>query len=121
MLTTTPALGDQVSDKKAFRDAYKAYQEAIASNENQRALEYAKQVYEFGEKVYGKNHKNTAALLLNYGYLIKNDDEARKILGEAVKRYEAVYGENSARANRSFDESSFEEHEHWHARPSQKT
>ncbi len=92
----TPALADKADDKKAFRTAYKSYQQAAAAGEVDDALKFARQAYEYGEKVYGPDHKNTAALTLNYGRLITKDKEALPIFKLAVKRYEKVYGKKSA-------------------------
>lgn len=85
-------MADEKSDKQAFRTAYKAYQEAAASGKQWDALKYAREAYEYGEKVYGPNHKNTATLLFNYGRLIPKKEEAREILQDAVNRYEKLYG-----------------------------
>ena len=91
----TPSLADQADDKKTFRTAYKAYQQAAAAGEVDDALKFARQAFDYGEKVYGPDHKNTAALTLNYGRLITKDKEALPIFKLAVKRYEKIYGRDS--------------------------
>ena len=95
-LLGTSALADEKSDKQAFRDAYKAYQVAFSEGRRPEALDHARTAYEYGEKIYGPDHKNTAALLLNYGRLVYRNEEARELLQDAVKRYEKLYGKDSA-------------------------
>ncbi len=95
-LASSAVFADEKSDQKAFRDAYKAYQAAVAAGNPWQALDHAKVAYEYGELVFGPDHKNTAALLLNYGRLIKDKEEARKILQKAVDRHEALHGEDAA-------------------------
>lgn len=91
----TTAFADAADDKKAFRAAYKAYQEAAKGPNWALTREKAKEAYELGEKVYGPDHKNSAALLLNYGRLIQNDERALPILKDAVSRYEKIYGKEA--------------------------
>lgn len=95
-LASSAVFSDQKSDEKAFREAYKSYQTAVAAGNSWQALGYAKEAYEYGELVFGLDHKNTAALLLNYGRLLRDKEEARKILQKAVERHEALYGADSA-------------------------
>lgn len=95
-LVSSATFADDKSDKQAFSEAYKAYQEAIAASKPWIARGYAKDAYSYGEKIFGADHKNTATLLLNYGRLVTDDKEARQLLEEAVNRYEAIYGEDAA-------------------------
>ena len=92
---SSAVFADEKSDKKAFREAYKAYQEAEASGNRAAALVSAQKAFEFGEKVFGPDHSNTAALLLNYGRLIYRHEEAREVLEDAVNRYEKLYGKDA--------------------------
>ncbi|MBO6505630.1 MAG: TonB family protein [Kordiimonadaceae bacterium] len=89
------AFADEKSDKQAFREAYKAYQAAIAQGDKNQALAQGKLAFEHGEKIYGPDHKNTATLLLNYGSLVRDDNEAAKLLKDAVNRYEKLYGKDA--------------------------
>lgn len=95
-LASSAVFADEKTDKKAFREAYKAYQEAVAAGKRTAALNSAKLAFEYGEKVFGPDHKNTATLLLNYGRLLPRTDEAQEVLEDAVARYEKLYGEDSA-------------------------
>ncbi len=82
------------NDKQAFKEAYTSYQAAITKGNWSNALEHAKQAYALGKSVYGPAHKNTAALALNYGRLLKGD-EAERALEKAVILYEKVYGSDA--------------------------
>lgn len=95
VMASATALADAADDKKAFREAYKAYQEAAKGPNWALTREKAKEAYELGEKLYGPDHKNTATLLLNYGRLIQNDEKALPILRDAVSRYEKLYGNDA--------------------------
>lgn len=95
-LVSSAVFSDEKSDKKAFREAYNAYQAAIENGKRADAMAYAREAFEYGEKLFGPDHKNTAALLLNYGRLIYNNEDARDVLADAVERYEKLYGADSA-------------------------
>lgn len=95
-LASSAVLADEKSDPKAFREAYNAYQLAVENGKRADAMAYAREAFEYGEKLFGPDHKNTAALLLNYGRLIYNNEDARDVLADAVKRYEKLYGADSA-------------------------
>ena len=95
LITTVTAFADTADDKKAFRAAYKAYQQAVQGPNMILAQSKAKEAFELGEKVYGPDHKSTAILLLNYGRLIQRDNDALPILKDAVSRYEKIYGKDS--------------------------
>lgn len=95
MLSSSVVMADAKSDKQAFREAYKAFKVAMSEGDRGTALEHGKLAYEYGEKIYGPDHKNTATLLLNYGRLVWRDDEAEKLLEDAVSRYEKLYGEDA--------------------------
>lgn len=96
LLLSGPVFADKDADRKAFRAAYKAYQEAVQGSNINAAKSYAKEAFEAGEKLFGPGHKNTAALLLNYGRLIQKDEDALPILKDAISRYEKIYGEDAA-------------------------
>lgn len=85
---------DAKSDKKAFMQAYKAYQAADQSGDRTGALKYAKEAFELGKLVYGEQSKNTAALELNYGRLLSGED-SKKVLASALQKYEQLYGKNA--------------------------
>lgn len=94
-LAGSASFADDRSDKQAFKEAYRQFQEASAAGRPWLAREPAKQAYELGMKIFGEDHANTAVLTLNYGRLVTDSKEARKILALAVKRYETLYGEDS--------------------------
>lgn len=94
VMASSTAFADAKSDKQAFREAYKAYQEAVAAGKRLVAIEQARLAFEYGEKVYGPDHKNTATLLLNYGRLVYRNEEANILLEDAVARYEKIYGKD---------------------------
>ena len=94
-LASSAVFADEKSDRKAFREAYKAFKEAMAYGDVGEARDQARLAFEYGEKVYGPEHKNTATLLLNYARLIGNKKEAHDRTEDAVKRYERVYGKDA--------------------------
>lgn len=96
LIAYVTAGADTADDKNAFRTAYKSYQQAAADGKTTAARNFARQALELGEKVYGPDHKNTAALTLNYGRLIQINEDALPVLKLAIKRYEKIYGKDSA-------------------------
>lgn len=89
-----PASAADDSDKKAFQEAYAAYQQAIADEKPFRAIAPAREAYEIGKKLFGPEHKNTANLALNYGRLLQNE-EATEVLYDALRIFEAIYGSDA--------------------------
>lgn len=94
ILFSTAIVADEQSEKQIFKEAYQAYQAAMKAGDTADARAAAKTAYETGRKIYGPNHKNTAALALNYGTLAPQS-EAVGVLREALVSYEAVYGPES--------------------------
>lgn len=87
---TLPSHADAQTDRTAFRNAYEEYQLAIAEDRLTSAKEHAKVAYQLGRPLYGDAHKNTAALALNYGRLLRGD-AARKILSDSLRFHENAY------------------------------
>ena len=77
-----------------FNKAYLAYQAAIAAEDRTLARAEAQKAYELGRDLFGPDHKSTAILALNYGRLLE-DDEAEKMLHEALRLHENVYGNDA--------------------------
>lgn len=93
------APADDAADTAAFKATYSAYQKHEKNDDFERAMPEAKSAYEIGLRIYGKEHKNTAALAYNYGLTLIEVgalDDARKILRQAVTLYGGAYGKNSA-------------------------
>lgn len=90
-----PAIADMAADKKAFRAAYREYQEADNAGQ---AVAAAKIAFETGRRIYGEQSQNTATLAYNYGLALVDNgsrEDSRMILLEAVTLYEAFYGVGS--------------------------
>lgn len=82
---------------EAFKEAYASYEAFAQKNEFRQALPEARKALELGEELFGEDHENVAALTYNYGsnLLEVKDDQAKKVLKLAVKRYEKLYGKDS--------------------------
>ncbi|WP_262691073.1 energy transducer TonB [Kordiimonas aestuarii] len=95
LLMTPAAHGFSAPDNRAkFRETYQAYEAAIADGERSDARKHAKLAYELGKTIFGVQNKNTAALALNYGRLL-GGDEAERVLLEALKLHEDLYGNDA--------------------------
>ena len=84
--------------KAEFADAYKTYQQLTADGKRDEALPYAERAYQLGLQIFGENHKNTAALALNYGETLDRTGhrkEAVPILDQALDLYQKLYGANA--------------------------
>ncbi len=87
------------SDTKAeFIAAYRTYEKLMAEAKSAEALPYAERAYQLGNEVYGVNHKNTAALALNYSQLLLKLDQVKAaipILDNAIDQYRQIYGKDA--------------------------
>lgn len=84
-----------LTDREAFKHAYKQYQQAAEQESWSEALPYARESYELALKILGDKHKNVAALHYNYGFTLlqlRRDKEASSELRLALERYETLYG-----------------------------
>jgi TonB family protein len=81
-----------------FAEAYKRYQQLIADGKREEALPYAERAYQLGLQLFGENHKNSAALALNYGDTLEKTGhrkEAVPVLDKAIELYQKLYGTDS--------------------------
>ncbi len=93
--SSAPATSDS---KSGFVAAYHKYEELIAQDKSEEALPYAEQAYRLGIEVYGENHKNTAALALNYSQLLIKMNQIKTaipILDKAIEQYRQLYGKDA--------------------------
>lgn len=96
------SLADATSKAEAeqFKAAYAAYQQHSGQGNHEEALPHARTAYEIGQRNYADDHPNRAALAYNYGLTLlevgQHEAQARDLLQEAVKRYEKLYGKDSA-------------------------
>lgn len=88
IFSSAPASADQKSE---FMAAFRAYKAAVEAQDRTAARNAARTAYETGKVLFGPDHKNTAALALNYGRLLE-DEEAENMLHEALQLHERVYG-----------------------------
>ena len=98
LMISAYAIGYTETDVKAFKHAYGKFNELYNAGKEKEALEYAKQSYELGLKIYGDEHKSAATLAYNYGGLLldlKHKKEAAKILDKTIDIFESVYGDDS--------------------------
>ena len=89
------ASGAWADDRADFSDAYRSYEQHLAANDTERALEAAKQAHRLGSKVFGKNSVNAAKLAINYAALLNDVGQyrrARKTLDGKLEVLEAHYG-----------------------------
>ena len=94
-LSTTTVVAD---DQNNFKLAYAAYQQHISANETEQALVMARDAQKYGTKVFGKSHRNSANLALNYARLLNDTGDhkkARKTLKGKLRILEKHYGDNS--------------------------
>ncbi len=87
------------ADSKAeFVAAYRKYEALMAEDKSEEALPYAEAAYRLGTEVYGHNHKNTAALALNYGALLVKLNQVKAaipVLDDAIEQYRQIYGKGA--------------------------
>jgi TonB family protein len=96
--TVTQSAPTTPETKAEFAEAYKTYQQLSADGKRDEALPYAERAYRLGLQIYGENHKNSAALALNYGETLDRTGhraEAVPILDQALDLYQKLYGADS--------------------------
>ena len=89
------ATGAWADDRADFSDAYRSYEQHLAANDTERALEAAKQAHRLGSNVFGKNSVNAAKLAINYAALLNDVGQyrrARKTLDGKLDVLAAHYG-----------------------------
>ena len=103
-LLSLSAMGDESgisrSDNiKSFNEAQRCHTAAIAERDKKKAIRCAQSSLEVGENLFEPDSKNIAGLTYNYGValLSRGYDPKRiqKVLSEALRLYESLYGENS--------------------------
>ena len=81
-----------------FKTAYYSYQDAVKSNDEDAQLKYAKEAYQFGNKLYGETDINTAnlALILAQQHLNKKQKkQATPLLLNTLNIFKREYGNNA--------------------------
>ena len=95
----TQAAPETTAAQTEFSAAYKRYQQLADEGKREEALPYAQRAYELGLQLFGTNHKNTAALALNYGETLEKTGhrkEAIPVLDQALEIYRTIYGPQSS-------------------------
>jgi hypothetical protein len=95
---STPVLSQSDDEKRAAMNAaYRQYQELVAQGPQFRAqaVEPARTAYELALEVLGNNDATTAALAMNYGNTLTDGDEAARILNNALRINQNLYGRNA--------------------------
>jgi TonB family protein len=78
-----------------FKTAYYSYQDAVKSNDGDAQLKYAKEAYQFGNKLYGETDINTAnlSLILAQQHLNKKQiKQATPLLLNTLNIFKSEYG-----------------------------
>jgi TonB family protein len=97
-LSFTNVFGVEEADVESFKAAYAAYQEHQSAGRDADAVQSAETAYTLGQKIYGQEHKNTAALAYNYGQAllkVNNHEAAGEILSETLALYRTNYGDDA--------------------------
>ena len=97
-VTQTQIAPREPGGKAEFAEAYKNYERLVAEGKHEEALPYAAQAYHLGVQLFGEDHKNTAALALNYGEELDRTGhrkDAVEVLDKAIAAYQKVYGPDS--------------------------
>lgn len=94
LLSTNPGNANDNVQASDFKQAYAAYNEAAQSGDTSSARDHAADAYALGLQIFGESHKNTAALALIYGRLLKGD-AAEKMLRHALKLHENIYEDDA--------------------------
>ena len=105
-LLSLSALGEEAdtsrSDNiKRFNESQRCHKSAIAEGHKKKAVRCAQSSLEAGENLFEPDSKNIAGLTYNYGSALlisRGYDSAnhiQKVLSEALRLYESLYGENS--------------------------
>jgi len=77
---------------------YAEYKKHVATGDWILSLTHARKSYEIGKVLFKSADKNNAALTYNYGHNLlelKQHNEARTLLNEALELYKTIYGDES--------------------------
>ena len=91
---TSPSRSDYI---KTFNEAQRCFN-SLVNTMAMTKTDCAKRALEAGRFIFEPDSLNIAALTYNYGNAIREKGgrvEARKVLGQALELYEAIYGESS--------------------------
>ena len=91
-------LATTVHAEATFKEAYQAYQDAVAKGQFRIAARHAETAYELGEKRFEANSPTLAALSLNHGnaLLAVRSLEAERVLDRTLRMYERIHGKKAA-------------------------
>jgi TonB family protein len=84
--------------REDFDAAYGRYRELAAEERYAEALPFARRAHDLGMSLYGRQHRNTAALAFNLGKSLRHGGEAAeavKVLRSALSDFERLYGKNA--------------------------
>jgi hypothetical protein len=98
LLLVSPAISQTDAEKRsAMNAAYRQYQELVAQGPQFRAqaVEPARLAYELALEVLGDADATTAALAINYGNTLSDGDDAARILNNALRINQNLYGRNA--------------------------
>ena len=84
------------TNKKAFTEAYKAYQTAEVSGSVAARIETSERAYELGKTVYKNDPATLAILAQNYGLEETNPDKATPALKHVIDLLENLHGRSSS-------------------------
>ncbi|HEY6599548.1 MAG TPA: TonB family protein [Pseudomonadales bacterium] len=96
--TQDPPSTVSADTKSEFVAAYRKYEALMAEDKSEEALPHAEVAYRLGTEIYGRNHKNTAALALNYGQLLIKQNQVKAaipVLDDAIEQYRQIYGKDA--------------------------
>ncbi len=100
---TSECFGQEVEPKVAradFNAAYRAFQEASESNNQENVYDLAVEALRIGEQLFGDESKSVAALTMNAALafpslVFTNRADAEPLMRKLVRRYLNLYGEGS--------------------------
>jgi TonB family protein len=99
IVTFSPVvLSDQNEDLATFKLAYMRYEELSKQGDLKKSLPQARLAYELGKQLFGKESKEAAKLVYNYGnnlLRLQLYNETESVLIEALSSFEKIYGTES--------------------------
>ncbi|GLP94779.1 TonB family protein [Paraferrimonas sedimenticola] len=94
-----PFSGAHSSKTDDFSTAYKAYNQALETDDKSAITQHAKTAFELGCKKFGDSSTNCASLMVNYANSLpkelENAEETNELLEDARNIFLKLYGENS--------------------------
>jgi len=83
------------ADETTFLEAYKSYENAVASGNLEEARKYANNTLRLSRSAFGNIHKNTAQAALNLAELSSTNRQQKTLYKFALSTSEQLYGKNS--------------------------